>query len=207
MRILVCILCGSERHQWINPRLSTWLVQMGRDRRYNVDFQWIADSQRVEYARNLAVDAARKGNYDGLITLDNDICPQFNPLDLVGMAGDVVTTGTGFHLDQGTRVAHENVCCCLIRSCVWQKIPAPWFVWTNGNDELLSPAGGVGEDIFFLRLCESNGFKIHTAPALASHFHTCDITAVAARGVAPQQQQQQVQRPYNVADLIMRGAR
>jgi hypothetical protein len=201
-RILVAALCGSERHGWINPRLNTWLVQMARDRRYPVEFQWIADSQRVEYARNLALDTARRGNFDALIMLDNDVAPTFNPLDLVSMDGDVITTGVGFHLDAGTRVAHENVTCCLIRSCVWQKLSPPWFKWTNGSDELLSLAGGMGEDIYFLKLCEQHGIKIHTAPALASHFHSCDLTAVAARGVAPQQQSQ---RPYDVRDLITRG--
>jgi hypothetical protein len=202
-RILVCTLCGSERHQWVNPRLSTLLVLMARDVRYSVEFEWIVDSQRVEHARNLAVSKARSANVDALLMLDNDVAPTFNPLDLVAMAGDVVTTGMAFHLDQGTRLMHECVCCVLIRACVWQKISPPWFKWTTGNDELLSPAGGQGEDIYFLKLCQENGIKIHTAPALASHFHSCDITAIAAAKQAASAQQ--MQRPFTASDLVLRG--
>ncbi len=181
-RVLICTLCTSERHGWVNPRLSATLVQMATDQRYAVQFNWIADSQRVEHARNRAVDAARRGNFDALLMLDNDVCPSFNPLDLVAMEGELITVGTAFHLDHGVRVMHENVTCCLIRSHVWQTIPGPWFVWRTGTDELLSPTGGQGEDIYFLKLCQERGIKIATAPALASHFHTCDLTAIAARG-------------------------
>ncbi len=183
-KVLVCILCTSERHGWIHPRLSATLVQMATDQRYAVQFNWVCDSQRVENARNRAVDAARRGNFDALLMLDNDVSPAFNPLDLVALDGDVITTRTAFHLEHGAKVMPENVCCCLIRSKVWQTISPPWFVWTTGTDELLSPQGGKGEDIFFLQLCQESGIKIHTAPALASHFHTCDLTAIAARGVA-----------------------
>jgi len=179
-RILVCILCGSERHGWITPRLSSMLVLMATDQRHWVRFEWVMDSQRVEHARNLAIDKARRGNYDALLMLDNDIAPSFNPLDLVEMEGDIITTGTAFKLSEGIRVMHENVTCCLIRSNVWKTISAPWFVWSTGDDELCSPAGGCGEDIYFLRRCQENGIKIATAPALASHFHSTDLTAMAA---------------------------
>jgi hypothetical protein len=178
--VLVCVLCGTERHGWINPRLSTLLVVMARDARYNVSFEWVQDAAPVEHARNLAVSKARAANVDALIMLDNDAAPTFNPLDLVAMDGDVITTGMAFHLAHGTGIMHENVCCCLIRSSVWRHLPkGPWFKWTTGSDELLSPQGGMGEDLFFLRLAQGAGLKLATAPALASHFHTCDLTPLA----------------------------
>lgn len=177
-RVLVCVLCGSERHGWINPRLSMLLTAMATDKRYDTKFQWICDRYPVAYARNSAIDAARRGHFDALLMLDNDIAPSFSPLDLVRSDGDVITTPTAFHLEQGTRIVHQNVTCCLIRSKVWRTIPGPWFKWTTGDDELCSPANGEGEDIHFLRRCQENGIKVATASALASHYHTIDIAGI-----------------------------
>lgn len=178
MRVLVCVLCSSERAGWVNPKLSMLLTVMATDRRYDVKFQWICDRYPVAYARNSAIDAARRGHFDCLLMMDNDVACSFNPIDLVGSDGDVITVPVAFNLEHGPQVVHQNVTCCLIRSKVWQ-IPGPWFRWVTGDDELCSPDGGMGEDAFFFRLCESHGIKITTASVAAHHYHTCDITQIA----------------------------
>lgn len=180
-RVLACVLCGSERGGWVHPRLSMVLTVMARDQRYTVEFKFICDAQPFHFARNKAVAAARDGSFDALIMLDNDACAAFNPLDLIPLDGDVVCTATAFKLGTGIQMVMANCSCCLIRSSVWKKLAVgPWFLWETGEDELCSPQGGQGEDIHFLRLCQSKGLAVRTAqqPAFASHFHTCDLTAV-----------------------------
>jgi hypothetical protein len=201
-RILVQVLCGSERHQWINPRLSSTLVKMALDLRFGVQLQWAHDVRPVAYARNLAVDNARNGGFDWLVMVDNDTVPMCNPLDLIATAPDdvhIIGLAAGISVNGAckwnfsTPATPEQVAglqqvneigagCLMLRSKVWETIPAPWFRWENGSDELCSPAGGAGEDIAFCRKAREHNFKLWThSMHAAGHFHTVDLTELAMR--------------------------
>jgi hypothetical protein len=127
---------------------------------------------------------------------DNDTTPT-DPLSVLAEACqlglDVVGLSYGAMIDGKQRLATQTngtgvggflgvdligAGCLMVRSTVWQKISkGPWFKWTTGDDELLSPQGGTGEDVFFCNLVRSAGFKIWTHRQLAGHYHSVDLTA------------------------------
>lgn len=199
-KVLVCILCGSERHGWINPRLSTAVVNMSHDPRFAVQLEWLQDLRPVEYARNLAFDKARSRKVDWCVQIDNDTAP-IDPLSVLVQAAhrskiDIIGLSYGAEQNGKFRVLSElngenagpfagvkNIAagCLMVRSNVWNTLPAPWFRWVNGEDELLSPNGGCGEDVYFVRTALAAGFKLWTHHELAGHFHSTDITALAIR--------------------------
>ena len=83
-KVLVCILTGVERQNWINPDLSMNLVQMARDSRFDVDYFPVRDFRPYEAARNTTIHTARQLNADFLISFDNDnFVTRCNPLDIM----------------------------------------------------------------------------------------------------------------------------
>ena len=196
-RVLVCVLCGSER--WINPRLSTLLVQMALDARFAVQLEWVYDARPVDYARNLCVSKARSGGFDWLCMIDHGCAPSCSPLDvlatvpsevsIVGLGAGICVNGVHKWnietpakpevLGKFQEVSRIGAACLMMRSQVWQRIKGPWFRWVTGDDELLSPEGGKGEDVFFCDLARQNGFKIWThGTSPAGHLRTCDLTEI-----------------------------
>ena len=212
--VLVCVLCGPERHQWINPRLSTALVQMSHDSRFRVMLDWIFDAHPVDYARNLCVDKARSFKSNWLLMLDNDNLPTGNPLDMIATApagAEIIGSNYGFVVEPERRSASSSSYALInnggteangdflevpfggfvgggqlaIRSSVWEKLKAPWFKWVNGDDELLSPKNGHGEDVYFCRYAQAHGITVWTHKRLIGHMKNVDVTALAMNQSSP----------------------
>jgi hypothetical protein len=200
--VLVAVLAGSERHGWVCPQLCTTLIQMMLDTRFQVTLRWFIDGRPIEYVRNQAVAAAREQGVDWLIMCDNAVVPSRSPLDIVAAApNDVHVIGMGagicvngafrWNIETPTKpatiagfqeVTRVGTGCLMMRSKVWSAIKGPWFRWVTAEDELLSPEGGRGEDVYFCDLSRQNGFKLWTfGPAPAGHMRTCDLTELAKR--------------------------
>jgi hypothetical protein len=200
-KILVCVLCGLERGNWINPSLTENLYAMFRDPRFEVNYYPVRDLPPWEVARNATIAAARKLNVDWLISFDNDnFVPGANPLDVLMQANPErhavigLTSGVGsphgaYALfpestrgnDGPFREADEvGGACLFVHKTVWQKIPqGPWFRWLHGENEALVPDRKTcGEDVYFCRLVRDYGMKVWTHPMLAGHYRTTDITAL-----------------------------
>ena len=188
-RVLVCVLCGPERHHWINPRLAATLLRVVQDQRFTVDVEFIYGAHGVDRARNLAIEKAREKRADWCIQIDNDVTCN-DPLDILAEADkaglDIVTVSLGISKAEGTyqpnvdltgercgrfmRVSNAGAGVLMIRSSVWGKLPsnASLFLWT----------ADCGEDVFFCRIAQGLGFKLWTHASLAGHLKTVDITGL-----------------------------
>jgi hypothetical protein len=197
-KILVAVLTGVERHNWICPALSMNLMRMARDTRFDVDYFPVFDARPWEVARNLTIVTARRLKADWLISFDNDnfIPDNFNPLDIIATAGKeqhVIGLTSGIRpleesqfclLFPGARGASDGAfhevqafggAVLMIRNTVWQKIPqGPWFKWEHAEDEI--QGGTYGEDQYFGRLARQHGFRLWTHDRAAGHYRTMDLT-------------------------------
>ena len=84
--VLVTVLCGTERANWINPRLNIALVIMSHDTRFRVETRYCVDAKPIDYARNKNIAEARERGADWLVQIDNDIFTKTNPLDVIAQA-------------------------------------------------------------------------------------------------------------------------
>jgi len=224
-KVLVCVLTGIERHNWISPDLSLNLFQMFRDPRFDVSYFPVRDCRPWEGARNMTICAARQMNADVLLSIDNDNWfpgpdgKPGNPLDIIAAAGpnqDVIglsygvgAEGSKYSLFPPSRggagaspfreVPEVAGGLLFVRNTVWQKIPrGPWFRWVHADNELLSPdKGSLGEDVYFCRLARQHGLKVWTHQRTAAHYRTTDITRLAEK----------VSEPSNWTEAVfMKGA-
>ena len=203
-KVLLAILTGIERHNWVNPELSVNLFNMARDPRFDVVYYPVFDARPWEAARNLTILAAKQVNADWLLSLDNDnfFGPRpHTPLDVIAAAKENqhvigLTCGVGcpdsYALFPETRagkadgafreVDYVGGATLIVRKTVWQEIPqGPWFRWHHApNNEVLSPSkGACGEDVYFCQLVRQHGFKVWThREQLAGHYRTTDITGM-----------------------------
>jgi glycosyltransferase involved in cell wall biosynthesis len=181
------VLCGPERHQWVNPRLTATLLRCVKDERFTVSIEFIFGAHGVDTARNLALDKAREQQADWCVMLDNDITCN-DPLGILAEANaanlDIVSVGYGISMADGDfrpsvnfaaeyagsfrRITAAGAGVLLIRSAVWQKFPpkAALFEWS----------AAAGEDVHFCRLAQSAGFKLWTHASLAGHLKTVDLS-------------------------------
>lgn len=199
--VLITVLVGTERQGWVNPALALSLITMSHDPRFALDIQLVCASP-VDHARNLCISKARTADADWLISIDNDVVPHCSPLDILSEATaeqEIISLSYGVSMDGGNSyrlathhtgdgtftgnflpVSNIGAGVLMLRSAVWTKIPrGPWFRWVTGQDELLSPEGGCGEDVFFCRLAQVEGFKLWTHKRLAGHLKTADLTGIA----------------------------
>jgi|SRR5579872_2766221 len=204
-KVLIAVLTGAERSNWVNPDLTLTLVRMVKDPRFDVNYFPVRDARPWETARNITIVAARQINADWLISFDNDnfVPEPANPLDIIATAGKehhivgltygVPTDNHSYRLFPGEPRANSGpfkeadfVGCgvLMVRNTVWQRVPnGPWFRWQhadNADNEVLSPdKGAVGEDVYFCRLARQHGLKIWTHAQLAAHYRTVEVTSLA----------------------------
>jgi hypothetical protein len=199
-KVLICVLCGTERQQWINPDLSLLLINAGKDARFEVCFSMVRDKRPYDCARNTTIDLARRISADWVVSYDNDIRPYVSPLDVIANAGEdkqvigsvygIGSVGPGgrhwmFPPDvpandpnfQEAYVVGGGF--LIVHRSVWERIPkGPWFRWVPDENELLEPGPGLmTEDVYFCELAHKHGIKIW-AYRLAGHLRTMDVTAV-----------------------------
>jgi hypothetical protein len=187
-KVLICILCGPERHSWINPRLVQTLLRSAQDQRFAVTVEFIYGSHGADRARNFAIDKARAAQAAWLVMFDNDMTCN-DPLGILAEAEaqslDVVSVSAGISKAEGTyqpnvdfagerrgnfmRVSNAGAGVLMIRSSVWSKLPnAPLFLWT----------AGCGEDVYFCQLVQAAGFRVWTHASLAGHLKTVDLSSL-----------------------------
>jgi hypothetical protein len=200
-KVLVCVLTGLERTNWINPELSMMLFRMGRDPRFDVEVAHVKDARPVEVARNHTIKAARDHNFDWLVSVDSDnFMPVGTPLDIIAAAGGRSVIGLRYGMrpmssecllfpplqntkSEGPFLETEAVGggVLMVHRKVWEKIPTgPWFRWQHCDTETLDQSpDGCGEDIYFCRLVRSHGIGVFThRDLLAGHYRTTDITGM-----------------------------
>jgi hypothetical protein len=200
-KVLLAVLCGLERTNWINPNLSVNLWQMAHDARFETYYAPVTDQRPFEFARNGALQAAQRMGVDWLLSIDNDNFIQSNPLDLIAAANtqqNVIGVASAIGAaTQNYKLFPEQRSCvtdgpfvevpavggavlCVHKS-VWQKIPrGPWFKYVAADDELCTPLHG--EDVFFCRLVREHGMRVWThSTLLAGHYRTTDITRLAVQ--------------------------
>jgi hypothetical protein len=207
-KVLVTLLTGIERQNWINPELTLMLFDMGRDPRFDVRVALIKDCRPFEVARNNTIKLARDNNFDYLVSFDNDVFLPVGgptPLDVIAAAGDdqsVIGLTCGIKSEENGYRLHPPLgsagrCdgafrevpnvgggCLIVSRKVWKKIPrGPWFVWdtTGGDAETLdiSRSGLMSEDNYFCRLVRQRGFTVWThTQILASHYRSVDLTTM-----------------------------
>ena len=151
-KVLVCVLTGAERQQWINPDLAMSLWNMARDSRFQVEAATIKDAFPVEVARNEALVAARDYGFDWCVQMDNDNFPNCNLLDIIAAAGPAqhvigLTYAIGAPHSEyrllpppspnSSNSPFREVECLnggmmMVHRTVWEKIPrGPWFRWVH----------------------------------------------------------------------------
>jgi hypothetical protein len=202
-KVLVCLLTGTERSDWINPELVYTLIAMSHDPRFHVEITAVKGARPFDMARNQTVKFAREKKVDWLVSLDNDNWTKgFTPLDIIAAAGPrqhVIGLRYGTAQDGGygmfpssnpnpvTDGPFEEVQSVaggvlMVNRAVWEKISrGPWFKWQHGKNETLdnSNGGGYGEDLAFCHLVRSHGFKVWThSQAPAGHYKTIDATGM-----------------------------
>ena len=198
-KVLIALLCGSERDRWINPGLVRALLPLQRDPRFEVEVTFVHDCFPVSAARNAAVDSAR-GKFDWLLMVDNDMTLPEKPctildilfnagtnVDVLGLAAGVNQNGFMLNLVASRGITEGMLLggvhrvgsgVIALRSSVWQKLPkGPWFKTTYADGEI----GNVseGEDWYFCRIAEAAGLKLWSAKVCAGHLHTVDLTPLA----------------------------
>jgi hypothetical protein len=207
-KVLVCVLTGIERHNWVNPDLVLNLISMARDSRFDVNFFPVRDCRPWEGARNMTIVAARQIKADWLVSFDNDnfYTGPGTPLDIIAAAGEdkhIIGLSYGLGADDGNYRLfpsdghgacdgpfRQEQCIggglMMIRNTVWKTIPkGPWFRWIHAESETLAPVNGVtrGEDAAFCELATRRGLKIWSYQQPAGHYRTVDLTGMV-RAVA-----------------------
>jgi hypothetical protein len=198
-RILILVLCGTERCGWVNPLLFEALLALQlADKGYSLAIDTLFSFDRVEVARNRGVQYARDTGADFLVMVDNDMVL---PKDFAGALEQIVSSGkpvvsfpsarafVGGEVElltpqdngvvegdfQQTGQAGSGV--MVISSEVWRKIPrGPWFRWPTNDDELLSRQ--FSEDIYFCGLVQQHGLTVWVHRSIAGHLKTSDITSL-----------------------------
>ena len=199
-KVLVCILCGSERCDWINPTLFSSALQLQKSATFDVTVEPVVGLRPVDRARNESVIRARTGNFDWLVMIDNDQCipPNNGLLDILAQAGprqDVIVLPYGIRTDnQGLRwscnflepfngqpfirIDDAATGVIVLRSSVWKRMFAgPWFEtqFTDGGE--LGRTFKYGEDIAFSRAAKEAGLEFWASPVCSPHLKTADITS------------------------------
>lgn len=133
----------------------------------------------ISAARNMLVQAALKGNYTHIFFLDVDVLLK-DPVQAIqllltrnepivsGMYRRKTLEGYQWCIFNGSPGNYVPVAewtgnwitvdvvgmgCCLIKTEVFRKVPAPWFVWDDPN--------GPSEDFVFCESAKKHGYRIH----------------------------------------------
>lgn len=203
-KVLVCVLTGAERTNWLHPYLALNLVAMTQDARFNVEIALVADRRPVDYARNYCVVMARQCKAEFLFMVDNDQSFEGNPLDILntGMRKDIIgfPTMQGFssedmqagrdpispnfrtlpHPEKDGEFFTVNLIgtgAMIISRRVWEKIPGPWFKWAyKETGELHETDGDLSEDFYFCTLARQHGFKVWAHSRVIPHWKTCEVS-------------------------------
>jgi|SRR5579862_354572 len=198
-KILVCVLCGGERHYWIHPSLALMLIAMAKDSRFEVLIQTVTDKRPVDFARNFCVSLAEAKRATWLLMIDNDESVRSNPLDVLLLAGDkkiigipaaqlsvgptisgpVITTSTEGPISQDEHFVEVKAVgsgVLFVHHEVWERMGQPLFFTTYKNLREVD----TGEDFNFCHSARDAGFNVFATKFVANHFHTAETASQAS---------------------------
>jgi len=194
-KILVVIL-----HQgYIKPELASWIGTMKSDKRAKVDVAY-SDKKPSENNRNFTCKLAIEKGYDYFITIDHDIVPTKNPIDLAMLNLDVVgfacpqwnMSDPNFPIyfvgmdkvvdgykEHKTKEGLQEVdavgsgCLCLSNK-VLKAVKAPFVrKWDERGMAI------TGLDFYFCEKAKEKGFKVHCHYGyIADHFKEVSLLSV-----------------------------
>jgi len=212
-KVLICVLSGSERTDWINPELFNAALRLQKSTQFDVTIETIDGVRPVDRARNLAVMKARAANVDWLVQIDNDnvLPPENGLLDAIAQAGprqDVIVLPYGIYTDNGLRwscnflepfngqpfirIDDAGTGVMILRNTVWKRLIAgPWFETRYTDDGELGRKIKHGEDVAFCRDAKEAGLEFWASPVCSPHIKSTDITALV---LEKHKQLQQVSR-------------
>jgi GT2 family glycosyltransferase len=194
-KVMVAIL-----HQgYIRPELASLVGIMKSDSRATVEVAY-SDKRPSENNRNFTCQVALNEGYDYFITIDHDIVPTKNPIDLALLGLDVVgfacpqwnMTDPSFpiylvgmdkvdggyeeHKDKNglQEVDAVGSGCLCINTKVLKEIKAPFVRKWDENGMSI-----VGLDFYFCEKAKEKGFKIYCHyDYLADHFKEVSLLSV-----------------------------
>ena len=194
-KVLVTIL-----HQgYIRPELGVLAAKMREDKRVELDVLFL-NRRPAEDARNGSVSNMLNGGYDYLITIDHDIVPIQNPLDLVFLNLDVVGCAcpqlnmscpeypiylVGMDIAEGGYKEHKDKKglqkvdavgsgCLVMSRKVLEAIKAPFMREWDENGMSKS-----GLDFFFCRKAKEKGFDVYcNYDYLCDHFKEVSLLSM-----------------------------
>lgn len=236
VKVLICVLTGMERTNWVNPNLTMNLLTMSRDTRYDVEVEMVPDRYPVDYARNCCVVSAREKKAHFLLMIDNDqsVFDDFTPLDILSSAVDKDVIGlptvqgmalTGYEngnifapnvrtLEKPEAdgdfftVAKVGTGAMFLNHRVWEKIPGPWFKWHyKETGELHETDGLLSEDFYFCELARHHGFQVWVHARVIPHWKTCEVARLGTHIETLQQMATQANVPTFKWDPQKKDAR
>lgn len=201
--VLIAVLTGEERQNWVNPHLSTVLMALAFDGRFRVTYLTIHSMYPVSAARNRAVKEAKDRDADWLVMIDNDIAPPFELADAIAKApfiGDIIALPY-FVILENTRLL---LCVGMLDENGTMKPYLPGELPAGGWSRIEMAGTGcmiisrkvlsrmtapvfelildavegqkMSEDLVFTRRATKEGFTIWTNPDLmCGHYRTCDV--------------------------------
>ena len=202
-KLLISVLCGYERHGWINPTLASVLLSTQR-LPFLAMFALQTDTSPVERARNNAAKMAMDVGAEWLVMFDNDIEPPLNVFQVLEQAGKehdvialpywgcldgilapmtVVKDGSGMRRiepESGFQeVIRAGTGAMFIRRRVFEVLPKPYFAVRLSADGLSMTAS---EDYDFCDRARKRGFHIWTQGDFAcEHLHQYQLGFLAQK--------------------------
>jgi len=181
--LIIAIPCrdGLVPSKWMNH-----MIQLGNNMPTGLTYKYVfLDKLPIDKARNELVKIALRNKARYILFVDDDTFIPVNAIiKMMRHERDVVTgvvwtkrdppepciykeAGMGawfdFPQDQLVEIESAGLACCLIKTDIFHKLEEPWFQlgWTKTQKDGRKFKCGVGEDIYFYRLCKKAGIKAY----------------------------------------------
>lgn len=151
-----------------------------------------------DYVRNMAAMEFLKSDSEWLFSIDSDVVPPMDAIDLMLEHGDKIVSGVypvaienkivwavGDYEDGKGRLysnlntepfyaGYAGAGCLLVHREVFEMIEFPWFLWGHRKD-----GGQTGEDFYFFNKCKENGYRLKVDPrVVCGHYKRINITSL-----------------------------
>ncbi len=181
MKILVAVFAIDRT---IHTETAKMLLVMGADKRADLEFMFV-QHHPVDSARNQVIKDFLDGDYDFLISVDDDNGCVRNPIDLCFMGKDIIFCPTPIpkegkmklnvaYLTNGKglqEIAKAGTGCYILSRKAAKTIPKPLFKIEYDQDGVCS----MGEDIYFSENA-AKYFKLYTHNSYpCHHLKTTDL--------------------------------
>lgn len=229
MKVLIVILCGSERANWICPQLVQWIMASVTAPALDMKTELflLQDVWPVDDARNAAVERALAGGFDWLLMCDNDQNPHVATLDRIALAhargldmvgffipltyrNEIVCSVFGEEIiDTGLDKEFRETAACgtgvvAIRTSVFARLTKPFFRITETNRDGIRER--LGEDFSFCKKVRAAGFRVHVARRIiADHFKTVSLLRVLELQQQVPAQSSNDKKPQDPLAAFVRG--